>query len=68
MSVVVYLGRITKVVTLSLTSLSRKLRGGERGARVEIGDRVYKKNTKLGGLGVQRILLIHVAKGHIGLV
>ena len=29
---------------------------------------VYKKNTKLGSLGVQRILLIHVAKGHIGLV
>ena len=29
---------------------------------------VYKKNTKLGSLGVQRVLLIHVARGHIGLV
>ena len=36
--------------------------------RVEIGDRVYKKNTKLGSLGVQRVLLIHIAKGHISLV
>ena len=38
------------------------------GARAELGDRVYKKNTKLGSLGVQRILLIHIARGHIGLV
>ena len=29
---------------------------------------VYKKNTKLGSLGVQHILLIHIAKGHTGLV
>ena len=29
---------------------------------------MYKKNTKLGSLGVQRILLIHIAEGHIGLV
>ena len=35
---------------------------------MKIGDRVYKKNTKLGSLGVQRVLLIHVARGHIGLV
>ena len=28
---------------------------------------MYKKNTKLGSLGVQRILFIHIAKGHIGL-
>ena len=29
---------------------------------------VYKKNTKLDSLGVQCVLLIHVARGHIGLV
>ena len=38
------------------------------GARAELGDRVYKKNTKLGSLGVQHVLLIHIAKGHTGLV
>ena len=38
------------------------------GARAKLGDWVYKKNTKLGSLGVQRVLLIHIAKGHIGLV
>ena len=29
---------------------------------------MYKKNTKLGSLGVPGALLIHIAEGHIGLV